>query len=194
MHASGNRSAQPVNDLMNRSLSVIVWSAFALAALLLIGEMSGVCFYERGGEFSPDTFRVRSYQAYRCGPVQFPKWTEERGTPVSDYLAANGYVDSPQQVRWRLIGGRGGSAFTACTFSGDCKMIRMRLEGEQADRLLAWSEENPDLAKVFWTKVVEWVREERHGEAVAALWLIDQVKRDTVEDVRKILVDAVYAA
>ena len=179
---------------MNRTLRAIGGAATAIAILLVAAGLFGVPAHERGGEFSPDTFRVRSFETYRWGLIQFPKWTDERGTPVSAYLAANGYLDPTQQVRWRMIGVRGGSAVTIFTGTGECSMIARRLEGEQTDLLLAWSEENPDLAKVFWTKVVEWVREERYGEAVAALWLIDQVKRDTVEDVRKILDDAVPLA
>lgn len=171
---------------MNRVLKFIGGAATALAILLVAAGLFGVPAHERGGEFSPDTFRRRSYEAYRWGPLQFPKWTEERGTPVSEYLAANGYLDPPRQIRWRLVGGRG--------FTGECKPLMMRVEGEQADLLLAWSEENPDLAKIFWTQVVEWVREQRYGEAAAALWLIDQVERNTVEDVREILEDAVRAA
>ena len=134
---------------MNRLVKTIGGAATALAILLVAAGLFGVPARERGGEFSPDTFRERSFEAYRWGLLQFPKWTEERATPVSEYLAANGYLDPPQQVRWRLIGARGGSAFVAFTGSGDCKLIAMRLEGEQADLLLAWSEENPELAKIF---------------------------------------------
>lgn len=178
---------------MARSLRIIAFASAALAALVILGHLTGHCYYEHGGQFSPDTFRGRSYKSYVLGPVTIPWYAREYETVVGRYLDENGYVDADATgVRWyHTVGTQVGWTFLGCSFGSPVASIAKDFNDEVGKRLVAWSERRPDLAKVFWPRIVAWIREDRCADAAE---LLDLWKRGddpaTVDEVEALFEQA----
>lgn len=183
--------------LHRRTYQIIAFTSAALAALVILGHLTGHCYYKHGGEFSPDTFRGRSYQAYVLGPITIPRYTPEYETVVGRYLDEHGYVDrDATDVRWyHTVGSRVGWTFIGCSFGSPVAWIATDFDDEVGERLVAWSERRPELAKVFWPRIVAWIREDRCADAAELLELLKYGDDPaTVDDVEALFEEATRLA
>ena len=157
--------------LSRRALYLIAATAAGLALSLIVGHLTCHCYYEHGGQFSPDTFRGRSYKSYVLGPVTIPLYAREYETIVGRYLAEKGYADpDAADVRWyHTVGTQVGWTFLGCSFGSPVASIATDFDSEHGERLVAWSERRPDLAKVFWPRLVVWIQEDRCADAAELL-------------------------
>lgn len=152
-------------------LSRRTWLGVAVvASLLLVGHILGYCGPEGGTEFSPDTFRTRSYTAYRWGPFQFPRFDGvARESSLSRYLVAHGHLErNPEKIRWVAFYKPPTLSFLFCYFGETSSRTMNELE-MQLDWPIAWSDRDPELAKRFWRQIVKWVQNDRYDEVLQLL-------------------------
>lgn len=157
--------------LHRRPFKIIAFSGAALATVVIFGHLTDHCYYTHGGQFSPDTFHKRSYQAYVLGPVTIPLSARKYETVVGRYLVEKGYVDADAtDVRWYRTGGsQVGWTFLGCSFGTPVASIAADFDDEHGERLVAWSEREPELANIFWPRIIAWIREDRCADAAELL-------------------------
>jgi hypothetical protein len=176
---SGTRSSATTRGswLVRIVISAAVLGVLLLAAVMWIGIFGSI----RGEEFSPDTFKRRTFEyqevpllGWRIGSV----WHEdvsgplERGLQIQrDLLPASPHA-SP---RWDLIA----MVHGAESYRGDAEILRRYLTAgdETSPYWLEWTQRHADLAKVFWPIVAATARS---GQYVRLPELFETAERLTV--------------
>jgi hypothetical protein len=143
-------------------ISAAVLGALLLAAVMWIGIFGSV----RGEEFSPDTFKRRTFKyqeipllGWRIGSV----WHEDVSGPLEKRLQTERDLvpASPHAPpRWDLIA----MVHGAESYDGDAEILRRYLTAgdESSPFWLEWTQKHADLAKVFWPIVAAAARSGRY--------------------------------
>jgi hypothetical protein len=157
-----------------RSFSLPNWAYGVGVALLVVVFLFVVTlmFGRIGGEeFSPHDFKRRTFHYYQIPVVRLQVWPVKRFDSTGD-LEAQLLTDKlipgkvPDDPRWDLIHGYRGATPVA---EGDAHFLTDYLEmresfiaGKKAMSLtwLDWTNEHPELAKVFWPHIARLAEQE----------------------------------
>jgi hypothetical protein len=108
-------------------------------------------------EFSPDTSTFRN-RRYFCYP--FLGWSNEWSSPLADRVREfdDGRVPPESPPRWEIAFG---SKYGAQCMRGNASTAY----GFLCSRAYRdWTEDHPELAREFWPRVIQWLREDRYNE------------------------------
>jgi hypothetical protein len=134
---------------------VLTAASLVLFVLLLTITLGAV----HGTEFSPQTFERRSYSRYELpliGVQVKPEQREDLTTVAETFLTTNKYITPPPKGTkeiWHVVVGSHG---TRRLRRGDANILMQYLDaqdGKTTHRWVKWSEDHPQLAKVFWPAV-----------------------------------------
>jgi hypothetical protein len=134
------------------------WTIVGLLGATLLVFVATVMFGAvHGVEFCPQTFERRSYSFYEL-PLLGVQVTGERlddlTGPTETFVTSQSYFTAggPKKDWHVLVGSQG----TRLRRPGDAGILMKYLDAEESGdrrRWVHWSEEHPDLAKVFWPAV-----------------------------------------
>jgi hypothetical protein len=155
-------------------------------AILVLGGILGPSGRVGGVEFSPDTFEHRSFQYVQwCGiqltPTRHSLWQSD----VDRYLHEQGFVEWPDDIepRWYFVKG---FAPHVRGWSGEAKSMCHGLGCYSGnDQWVTWSQENPELARVVWPRVVTLARNEQFATVLLLFKLTDLEQARSVADVEQ---------
>ncbi|HZN32637.1 MAG TPA: hypothetical protein VFB80_02425 [Pirellulaceae bacterium] len=150
-----------------RWIAVTFWTVLGLlAAALLVVMLTITLGAVHGIEFSPERFERRSYSFYELPfvGIQVRAVRREDLTTVAEtFITSNKYIPPPPPVgqeTWHIvIGSRG----TRLMRRGDASILVQYLDAQDTKamhRWVKWSEDHPQLAKVFWPAVQQLARHE----------------------------------
>jgi hypothetical protein len=131
----------------------------ALALVLFVFLMTITLGGVHGMEFSPQTFERRSYSHYELPLIGVQVTAEKRDdltTIAETFLTTNKYITPPPKGAkeiWHTVVGSHG---TRRLRRGDANILMQYLDAQDAKtthRWVKWSEDHPQLAKVFWPAV-----------------------------------------
>jgi hypothetical protein len=164
-----------------------------LAAVLLLFMLTVTMGAVHGIEFSPQRFERRSYSFYEL-PLTGIQVTairrEDLSTVAETFVTSSKYVPPPPpagQETWHIVVGSRGPRLMQ---RGDAGILVQYLDAQDAKtthRWVKWSEDNPQLAKVFWPAVQQLAEHELY---VFLPELFDLTKRHTDPVALKAALDA----
>ena len=146
----------------------LIWLALGCAAVVIAYEIFGTDAVLK--EFSPDTLELRSQNIKSSlhGVALFERPHAKMESRVVNYLVAKGYVApvaARQPARWLHLG-----TFSSEWRDGQGPLIYAI--SWSSDATIAWSEADPQRARLFWATVFRLIRsdnpaEVRAGQAIA---------------------------
>jgi hypothetical protein len=139
---------------------IALWSVLGgLALVMFVAMLTITLGAVHGTEFCPQTFERRSYSCYELplvGVQVTAMRREDLSTVAESFLTSNKYIPPlPKGGRqdWHIIFGSRG---TKLYRRGDASILMQYLDAQDAKtmhRWVKWSEDHPQLAKVFWPAV-----------------------------------------
>jgi len=149
-----------------RLMAIAGWSVLGLlAAVFGVYLLTVTLGAVHGVEFCPQTFERRSYSFYEL-PVIGIQVTgvrrEDLPTAAETFLATAKLLPTPagKQRDWHIVVGSRGLRLAR---KGDANILLQYLEAREANqehRWVKWSEDHPELAKIFWPAVQRLAIEE----------------------------------
>ncbi|MCI0361612.1 MAG: hypothetical protein L0211_24275 [Planctomycetaceae bacterium] len=149
----------------------LIWTGWAVLGLLGTGVILGLVILIFGSvwgvELNPHTLARRSYFFYEIPLVHWQVRgikREEVGSVAVDFLEREKYVAAAKGAPdvWHVVTGYRGMRQVKL---GDADILVRYLEAEDSDDYhlwVKWSEQNPNLAKVFWPAVSRLAQEEEY--------------------------------
>ncbi len=162
--------------------SKVLFGCLGLVAIIVVLTVGTLLFgLHTGEEFAPDTFSRRTFYYYEIpllGLQVSPIVRDSRTDSFARYLCNSGFITSaePGSQRWDLVyAARSGRV----SFRGDAEILCSYLDAvneEDASYWKAWSEENPEAAKVLWPLVARLARRQLY---ILAPELIDLARSES---------------
>ncbi len=143
-----------------RWVPITFWGVLGVLSLVLMVFLLTITLGAvHGTEFSPQTFERRSYSHYELPLIGVQVTAEQREdltTVAETFLATGKYIVPPpkgaKEIWHTVMGSRG----TRRLSRGDANILLQYLDAEDSKathRWVKWSEDHPQLAKVFWPAV-----------------------------------------
>jgi hypothetical protein len=156
---------------------VVGSSAFLSLFVLLTAEPGCVS----KTEFSPDSlaFRSRDYVCYPFLEID-SEWEPPLVARIREF--DDGLVPQTSPPRWHFVHG---DKWRTRGWIGDAKPAYRLFRNED---WLQWTDQNPDLAKKLWPKIIHMLRQERYGPVTVALMFARDAK--TIQDIDHAIAEA----
>jgi len=158
---------RPVRRSWPRWVPITFWTVLvSLAAVLLVFMLTVTMGAVHGVEFSPLLFERRSYSFYELPLVGIQVTAtrhEDLSTAVESFITTSKYVTPPpagSKEIWHIVVGSNGPRLQR---KGDASILMQYFDARDSKtthRWVKWSEDHPQLAKVFWPSVQQLAKHE----------------------------------
>jgi len=158
---------RPARRPWPRWVPILFWSVLGCLTVVLVGFMLTVTMGAvHGIEFSPLAFERRSYSFYELPLVGIQVTAtrhEDLSTAVETFITTNKYVTPPpagSKEIWHIVVGSSGPRLQR---KGDASILMQYFDAQDSKtthRWVKWSEDHPQLAKVFWPAVQQLAKHE----------------------------------
>lgn len=151
----------------SRSWTPRILAIVGFICVLGVVSMCAVRIYGlvMGEEFSPDTFKQRTFYYFELPLFQLqvtPVWRDDKTSNLATHLRSTKLLppSKEDEPRWHFVRAiRGGEPLT-----GDANILCNYMEIRQDDNILwlKWTTDHPQAAAVFWPKVAEIARDHQY--------------------------------